>query len=275
MAAAPADTGTDRYSMAELMAVEMSRNLADDDGTLGGVGGGATIPMAAVRLATMTVAPNLWWFCGGSAAINPAFSELPLTAHDPRAFVGAEARTPMQRTVDLGMRGERWGWGFNGGMQVDKYGNCNMIGIGPYDHLKVRGPGTVGTLWTASMTKYYLFFWHHNPKVIVDKVDYISSPGFLQGGDSRWQACRPGSKGPALVYTPLGVLDFDETSHRLRLRSVNPGYTVEDVVKNTGCELLIPANVPHTAPPTEHELRLLITQIDPRRLLKNYRLTIG
>lgn len=80
-----ADTGTDRFSMAEMMAVEMSRNLADDDGTFGGVGAGASIPMAAVRLAVMTVAPNLWWSCGGSAAINPKFAALPLTAQDPRA----------------------------------------------------------------------------------------------------------------------------------------------------------------------------------------------
>ena len=271
----PADTGTGRYSMAEAMAVEMSRNLAVDDGTLGGVGGGAAIPMAAVRLATLTVAPNLWWFCGGSAAINPTFSELPLTAHDPRAFVGAEARTPMQRTVDMGMRGTLWGWGFNGGMQVDQFGNCNMIGIGPYENLKVRGPGTVGTLWTASMTKYYLYFWHHSPKVVVDKVDFISSPGFLQGGDSRWKVCRPESKGPALVYTPLCVMDFEERTHRLRLRSVNPGYGVEDVVKNTGCELVIPERVPQTAPPTDWELQLLHTQIDRRRVLKAYRLTVG
>ena len=270
-----ADTGTDRYSMAELMAVEMSRNLADDDGTLGGVGGSATIPMAAVRLATLTVAPNLWWFCGGSAAINPVFTELPLTAHDPRAFVGAEARTPMQRTVDMGMRGTLWGWGFNGGMQVDKFGNCNMIGIGPYDKLKVRGPGTVGTLWTASMTKYYLYFWHHNPKVIVDKVDFISSPGFLDGGESRWKVCRPGSKGPALVYTPMCVMDFEEGTHRLRLRSVNTGYGVDDVVKATGCELVVPGQVPQTAQPTDTELHLLITQIDRNRELKKYRLTAG
>ncbi|MCC6472170.1 MAG: hypothetical protein IT514_00350 [Burkholderiales bacterium] len=273
--ARPADTGTERYSMAELMAVEMSRNLAADDGTLGGVGGGATIPMAAVRLATLTVAPNLWWFCGGSAAINPVFSELPLTAHDPRAFVGAEARVPMQRTVDMGMRGTLWGWGFNGGMQMDKFGNCNMIGIGPYERLKVRGPGTVGTLWTASMTKYYLYFWHHNPRVFVDKVDFISSPGFLQGGDSRWKSCRPGSLGPALVYTPMCVMDFEEGSHRLRLRSVNPGYDAADVVAATGCELVVPVQPARTASPSEAELQLLFTQVDRNRVLKHYRLTAG
>lgn len=270
-----ADTGTDSYSMAELMAVEMSRNLAPLDGQLGGVGAGATIPMAAVRLATLTVAPNLWWFCGGSSALNPTFNTLPLSSHDPRAFVGAEARVPMQRVVDMGMRGTPWGWGFNGGMQVDKFGNCNMVGIGPHDKLKVRGPGSVGTLWTATMSSYFLYFWHHNPRVIVDKVDYISSPGFLSGGDSRKQVCRPGAEGPRLVYTPMAVLDFEPVSKRLRLRSVNPGFTVEDVIAQTGCELIISPTVHQTSPPTELELYLLRSQVDRTRVLKNYRLTVG
>ena len=145
-----------------------------------------------------------------------------------------------------------------------------MIGMGRYENLKVRGPGTVGTLWTASMTKYYLYFWHHSPKVVVDKVDFISSPGFLQGGDSRWKVCRPESKGPALVYTPLCVMDFEERTHRLRLRSVNPGYGVEDVVKNTGCELVIPERVRQTAPPTDWEPQLLHTQVDRHLVLEAY-----
>src|SRR5690606_18563511 len=98
----------------------------------------------------------------------------------------------MQRVVDMGMRGTSWGWGFNGGMQVDKFGNCNMIGIGPYDNLKVRGPGSVGTIWSATMSSYFLYFWHHNPRVIVDRVDYISSPGFIHGGSSRKKLCRDG-----------------------------------------------------------------------------------
>jgi glutaconate CoA-transferase subunit B len=273
--AKPADPGTDRFSMAEMMAVEMSRNLAADDGTLGGVGAGASIPMAAVRLATMTVAPNLWWFCGGSAGLNPTFSELPMTAHDPRAAIGSEGRTPMQRAVDLGMRGTLWGWGFSGGMQIDKHGNCNLIGIGPYDKLKVRGPGSVGTLWTATQTKYYLFTWHHNPRVIVDQVDFVSSPGYLQGGDSRWKYCRAASKGPALVYTPMCVMDFEDGTKRLRLRSVNPGYGVDEVIRATGCELIVPRDVAQTAEPTEHELYLLHNHIDRNRVLRGYRLTVG
>ena len=275
MAAEQAHPGTDAYSMAELMVCEMARNLAVDDGTIGGAGAGAVLAMAANRLAVLTVAPNIWWFCGGSGSWNPTFSELPLTSADPRAAFGSEATNTMMQTVDMAMIGTVWGYGFNGGMQVDKYGNCNMIGIGPYDKLKVRGPGTVGTIWTATITKYYLYFWHHNKRVVVDKVDFISSPGFLDGGESRAKLCRPDSKGPALVYTPLCVMDFAEDSHRLRLRSVNPGYAVKDVIDNTGCELIVPAHVPTTKSPSETELFILRTQVDRTRVLKDYRLTIG
>ena len=66
-----ADPGTDRYSMAELLAIEMARNLAECDGKVGVVGAAAALPMAAIRLAHLTVAQNLWWLCGDSSAINP------------------------------------------------------------------------------------------------------------------------------------------------------------------------------------------------------------
>ncbi|MET8947900.1 CoA-transferase [Streptomyces sp. NPDC004542] len=270
-----AETGTDAYSMPELMAVEMSRNLAYDNGTTGGVGTSATIPMAAVRLATLTVAPDIVWFCGASAGINPTFSELPLSAHDPIAFVGAEAHVPMMRTVDMGMQGNIWNFGFNGGIQVDKHGNCNMIGIGPYENLKVRGPGTVGVIWAASMNHCYLYFNHHSRRTLVEKVDYISSPGYLSDGSGRSPHLKPTSTGPRLVYTPLCVMDFTEDTKQLRLKSVNPGYTVQDVLDNSGCEIVVPDDVPATRPPTELELMLLRTQVDRTGTLRTFQVTYG
>ncbi len=271
-----ADPGTTEYSMAELMAVEMSRNMDYDNGLTGGVGTAATIPMAAVRLATLTTAPDIFWFCGASAGINPTFSELPLSAHDPIAFVGAEAHVPMMRTVDMGMQGGRiWGFGFNGGIQVDKFGNCNMIGIGPYEDMKVRGPGTVGVIWAGSMHHCYLYFVHHSKRTLVEKVDYISSPGYEYDGSGRSKKLKPTSQGPRLVYTPLCVMDFTEDTKQLRLKSVHPGYTVQDVIDNSGCEIVIPENVPTTKPPTQLELLLLRTQIDRGGTLRNFPLSIG
>lgn len=266
---------TEKYSMAELMAVEMSRNLADDDGCLGGVGAAATIPMAAIRLATLTVAPNINWFCGSSSGMNPQFSELPLTSADPKALVGAEATKRMADIVDMGMTG-KWRFGFHGGMQIDKFGNSNMIGIGkPYEQMKVRGPGAVGTPWGGRIEKSYLFTWHHNPRVFVEKVDYICSPGFLNGGESRWEHIDRKSLGPIYIYTPICVFDFDKSSKAVRLKSVHPGYTVEDVVKNTGFDIIIPDAVPQTVAPQPHELFLLRTMVDKTGTLKKVRLTVN
>jgi glutaconate CoA-transferase, subunit B len=269
-----AHPGTEKYSMAELMVIEMARNMADCDGKVGVVGSAATLPMAAILLARMTVAPNLWWLCGDSGAINPTFDRLPETAAHSRNMVGAEGRNAMMDVLEMGLRAD-WGFGFQGGMQMDKYGNANMIGIGPYDHLKVRGPGAVGTPWGISIEHGYLFFWHHNRRVFVEKVDFVTGPGFLQGGDSRWKVAKPQAKGPAFVYTPICVMDFHEVSRAARLRSVNSGYTVEDVVKNTGFDLIVPQDVPMTTPPTDEELDLLRTRVDRDGVLKKFRLTVG
>jgi len=270
-----ADPGTDKYSMAELMVVEMARHLVDCDGKVGVVGSAATMPMAAIRLAKLTVAPNLWWLCGDSGAINPTFDRLPETAAHSRNMVGAEARNAMMEVLEMGLRGDCWGFGFQGGMQMDKFGNANMIGIGSYDNLKVRGPGAVGTPWAISIEYVYMFFWHHNRRIFVEKVDFISAPGFLEGGDSRWKVAKPEAKGPALVYTPICVMDFEEVSRKARLRSINPGYTVDDAVENTGFEPALPENVPMTSPPTDEELQILRTRVDRDGVLKKFRLTVG
>ena len=272
--AAVTDPGTDKYSMAELMVIEMARNLAECDGKVGVVGAVAALPMAAIRLAQLTVAPNLWWLCGDSSAINPTFDRLPETSAHPRNMVGAEGRNVMMDVLEMGLRAD-WGFGFQGGMQMDKYGNANMIGIGSYDNLKVRGPGAVGTPWSISIERVYLFFWHHNRRVFVEKVDYISGPGFLDGGDSRWKVAKPQARGPAFIYTPICVMDFHEVSHAARLRSVNPGYKVDDVISNTEFELILPKNVPMTTPPTDEELELLRTRVDRDGVLRKFKLTVG
>ena len=166
------------------------------------------------------------------------------------------------------------GMGSAGGIQIDKFGNTNMIGIGgPHPKMKVRGPGTVGTIWTACAPQG-LFVEHHNKRLLVEKVDYISAPGWLDGGDSRAKLLdnRPG---PVFLWTPICVCDFTETEHRMRLVSVPPGYTVKDVVDNTGFELVIEGDIPTTTAPTDWELNALRTLVDKDRRLKTRRLTIG
>lgn len=262
------------FSPAELMVVAMSRVLERDDGGVGGVGAGAVLPMAATRLATLTVAPNLYWFCGSSGGFNPTFDHLPLTSADLRAFYGAEATQKMQDVVDMGGTG-KWSFGFHGGIQIDRYGNCNMIGIGPHEQLKLRGPGSVGLPWATRIEHAYLFSLHHNPRVFVERVEYVSGPGWMSGGDSREEALGEKYPGPVNVFTPLCVMDFDPVTHAMRLVSVSPGYSVSDVVEHTGFDVIVPDGVGETPSPTADELWLLRNQVDRGGTLRDFRVTVG
>ena len=168
---------------------------------------------------------------------------------------------------------KRVGAGGLGGIQVDKYGNINMIGVGTQERLKVRGPGTVGTIWLgAGQTN--VFLQHHNKRLFVEKVDFISGAGWLTGGDSRHKALN-GRDGPQYVWSPICVCDFTDDEHRMRIAAVHPGYTVADVVANTGFELVIPENVPTTTPPTDWELDQLRTKVDRDGVLRRRRVTVG
>ena len=282
MAAQQVTPGTDRYSMAELMVICMSRVLASEQEKRGGGGANAVIPLAAARLAQLTVAPNLWLSTGGAGSINGKFDRLPLGTWDPRCDSRAECKNYMMDVVDNFLRamqpGGRMavgeGMGSIGGIQVDKFGNANMIGIGgPWPKLKVRGPGSVGTIWTACGPQG-LFVEHHNKRIFVEKVDYISAPGWLDGGDTRHKILN-GRAGPVYCLTPICVCDFTETEHRMRLVSVHPGYTVKDVVDNTGFELVIEGDVPTTTEPTDWELNVLRNQVDRDGRLKKRRVTVG
>ncbi|MBI4296230.1 MAG: hypothetical protein HY667_03820 [Chloroflexi bacterium] len=279
--------GTDRYSMAEFMAIVFARDMAGPEERGGGGGADNLIPLAAGRLAQLTVCPNFWLGGGGAGMVTgeAPWHRLPLGTWDPRLNAGAEFRRYMMDRVDSGTRGRverpntrsaRGGGAGGGGMQIDKYGNTNMLGIGgPYPKLTVRGPGTVGNIWSATGGGGGRYTQHHNRRVLVEKVDYITGPGWLDGGDSR-EKVYPGTRGPDYIFTPICIFDFTEDEHRARLVSVHPGYTVKDVLDNTGFEPVIPANVPQTTPPSDGELEMLRTGVDRDGVLRKYkRLTVG
>ena len=173
----------------------------------------------------------------------------------------------MEDTVDLEIRG-RCHWAAFGGIQVDKYGNLNMIGVGSnYPQLKFRGPGTVGLSLTAAFRRYYIYLQHHEARILVDRVDYISGPGFLDGGPERDRLAQPLAKGPCLCVTPLAVFDF-APNRMMRLKSVHRGHTVEEVLSKTGFVPVIPEDVPETQPPTVEELQIIREEIDREGLLR-------
>src|SRR3990170_5459866 len=138
---------------AEVIACVLARHLVDEE--IAALGAASQVAMAAVKLARRTHAPSLCWMSGGSGAIN---SQLPLlleSAADSRNLFGAEYRYSMEDAVDLQMRG-RVHTAFLGGIQVDKFGNLNMVCVGDYGQPKMRGPGSVGLPFAAAFGRLFI-----------------------------------------------------------------------------------------------------------------------
>jgi glutaconate CoA-transferase subunit B len=108
-----------------------------------------------------------------------------------------------------------------------------------------------------------LFYWSstHDPRTFVERVDWVSCAGYLGGGDERARLGLEG--GPELVVSNLAVMDFEPESKRMRLRTVHPGVTVEQVQEATGFELLVADDVTETEPPSAEQVRLIREEIDP------------
>ena len=121
---------------------------------------------------------------------------------------------------------------------------------------------------TGWLNRHYLFTQSHTPRLLVDRVDFVSGPGFIDGPLGRERAgCPPRSLGPQFIVTPICVFDFDEETKRARLKSVHPGHTVSEVKRLTGFEPIIPSKVPETDPPTSDELKFL-RDFDPEGILQ-------
>jgi glutaconate CoA-transferase, subunit B len=251
------------HSISELMAVHLARQL--NDGEVLRVGVASPVPEAAVRLAHLTHGPNMDLVFLG-ARMNVAHLEtIPMPAYgwDRRVVRWAESFS------DTGHRFDRVkDWKnhvfFIGGVQVDAYGNTNLIGVGPdYRQLKFRGPGSVGTpTLSTHVGRYYIVLNSHNPRILTAKCDYISAFGWGTGGaDARSKLGIPGG-GPEQCITPLCVFDFADDTKRMRLASVHPGVSVAQVKRETGFDFIIPEAVRVTEAPDTDELNALRTRVD-------------
>lgn len=253
------------YTIAELIAVVLARHV--QDGWLAVVGTASYEPAAACRLAQLTHAPNLTLLFGGIGAINPELKPMPPSTADIRSMRGAEGVVGIDEVGDYQLAG-RIDLFFAGGIQIDRYGNLNLVGTGDYAHPRFRGPGSVGLPYLSRDKNIFFFTRAHNRRTFVERVDFVSGPGYLDGPGSRSRAGLDEDQGPSLVVTNLAVMDFDPESKRMRLISIHPGVSLETVVENTGFELLQPSHVSVTAAPTPEELRLIREEIDTDGILR-------
>jgi len=248
------------YGIQELMAVAMARSFVDGEVVVMGAVPG--LPLAACRLAKATHAPNLSYIVGGSGTVNPEPEALPRSSCDP-ALSAAPCTLPLPEVVLLEGRGDALDVFCAGGLQIDAFGNCNLIAVGSWERPTLRGPGTVGLPFLPATRRSVLYTAAHTPRTMVERVDFVSGPGHpAHAGEDRPYR----GTGPSLVVTPLATLDFDPESHRMRIASVHPGVTESAVRTATGFDLLAGPPPAETPPPTEEELAEL-RRIDPEGLL--------
>jgi glutaconate CoA-transferase subunit B len=245
------------YSSAELMIVNAARLLKDGDVVFVGVGQ----PNLACNLAKRTHAPNLTMiYEAGVIGAEPA--RLPLSIGDPTLVSGALSVVSMYDIFTLYLQRGNVDVGFLGGAQIDRYGNINATIVGnDYKHPKVRLPGSGGAQEIAAWANRCYIMTPHQKRRFPEKVDFLTSAGYLDGNDGREKAGLRG-KGPIAVVTDLGFLEPDK-SGELVLTALHPGKTVEQARENTGWSLKVAADLRTTQPVSEKELRILRDELDP------------
>jgi acyl CoA:acetate/3-ketoacid CoA transferase beta subunit len=228
---------------AEVCAVACAEMFRGDGEIVAAAVAGMT-PALGARLARSTFEPGLLTTDGGPYLTAEA---VPLGA--PAGEV--EGWLPFRDHLWLVLNGRRHVW--LGPSQMDRFGNCNISHIGPHDRPKSQLLGSRGAPGNTRINTTSFWVPRHSPRVFVEKVDFVSGVGTDRGAFEL--------RG---VVTNLAVLDFDTPDKRLRLRSVHPGVTVDDVVAATGFELVVPGEVPETRTPTAEELRIMRDVLDPK-----------
>src|SRR5205809_699000 len=199
---------------------------------------GTGVPCAAAMLAQRTQAPDLviLFEAGGVA---PQLPTMPISVGDSRSFYRAVMATSMADIMETCQRG-LIDYTFLGGAQIDAYGNLNSTMIGKdYARPKVRLPGSGGASDLASFCWRILVVTNHDRRRFVEKIDFLTTPGFLSGPRAREAAGLPPGTGPYRVITDLAVLGYAEDTRRMQVLSLHPGVTLEQVSGNTGFELSV------------------------------------
>ncbi|MBF0297447.1 MAG: 3-oxoacid CoA-transferase [Oligoflexia bacterium] len=249
------------YNKMELMVIAASRELEDRSSVIIGTG----VPCAAGMLAQKTHAPNLIIFfeAGGASPILPT---MPVSVGDSRTSCKAIMATTMLDVMEMAQRGQM-DYAFIGGAQIDMYGNINSTIVGDYKKPKVRFPGSGGANDLASLCKKTLVVTNNDKRRFVEKVDFITTPGYLCGPGSREKAGLPAGTGPYRVITDMAIMDYDDKEKRMRVISIHPGVTFEQVQENTGFKLLVSSDLKETKAPTKEELKILREEVDPQRYI--------
>ena len=248
------------YNMTEFMICAACKFLEDNKTAVVGTG----LPMLAAMLAQKTHAPNLllMFEAGGIAPLLPA---LPKSVGDSRTHHKALVATSMPEIMETCARG-LVDYAFLGGAQIDRFGNLNSTMIGnDYTKPKVRLPGSGGANDLASLCWNTIIIMKMDKHKFVQKLDFLTTPGYLNGAGSREKAGLPPNTGPLKVITDCCVIGFDKETKEMQIESIHPGITLDEVQSRSSFKLKTAhGTLPTTKEPIQKELEILRREIDPQ-----------
>jgi glutaconate CoA-transferase, subunit B len=241
------------YTPAEMMVVASARQLEGEHVCFVGIGP----PNIACNLAKRTVAPDIELvYEAGVFGADP--QRLPISIGDPTLVTGAVSISNMFELFGYYLQRGLVDVAFLGASQIDPFGNINTSVIGDYAKPKVRLPGSGGACDIAINAGKVFVIMPQSTRSFVERVDFVTSPGHLaRERPDTW----PG-RGPEVVVTGLGTYRFDDAGE-MYLAAVHPGVTIEGVRAHTGWDLKVGPDVVETPPPTDREMHLIRTELDP------------
>ncbi|MEN6472874.1 MAG: CoA-transferase [Syntrophaceae bacterium] len=258
-------THTSAYIKPELMACCGSREIRDHDVVIVGTG----FPTMSANIAKHTHAPHATMM-QESGVYDARPTRPALSVGDPCLNPGAAMVGGLIDVMGMFLQA---GWvdvGFLSGSQVDKFGNINTTVIGDYHAPASRLPGSGGANPIGALARRVLIIALHDKRSLAERVDFITTPGYLDGPGSRERWGLPPDTGPQVIITNKAVMRFDDKTKEAYLASYHPGCTVDEIVKLTPWDLKVAPDVHETEPPTQEELRVIREVLDPHRMIAVY-----
>jgi len=225
---------------------------------------GIGLPNLACNLARRLQAPDLILIYE-SGAVGAVPSRLPISIGDPCLVTDSISVCSMVEVFNYYLQGGMIDVGFLGGAQVDRFGNINSTIIGAYEEPKVRLPGSGGACEISIHAKKIILILNQNKKTFPERIDFITSPGYIDENNQRKKYSMPG-QGPVLVITDFGVYTFSDDTHEMVLSEIHPGVSVDELKENIAWDVRISDKIKMTANPSEEELRIIRENLDPDRI---------
>jgi glutaconate CoA-transferase subunit B len=241
------------------MATAGARELRDREVVAVGLG----LPVVASFLAKQTHAPHMT-ILFELGVIDPEPVHCGVGLADPRVWYRAKVLSSFVDILGTLLHKGLVDVGFLGGLETDQYGNLNTTLVGDPRARFRHMIGSGGANDIASCAQRTIIIIRHEARKLKQAISFVTSPGYITGGDSRAQAGLRG--GPSRVITDKAIFGFHPQTKQMMLMSIHPGNTLDDVLGTMGFAPLVPQHVPFTEPPTPDQVHLIREVIDPQRM---------